>query len=53
MSAVLKQEPDKSEADETENLWREYERRKSQIPNDLSPTDYLRECRKIAEELGI
>lgn len=39
---------------ETElNKWIEYERRKAQIPADLPPEEYMRECARIAEGLGI
>ena len=32
--------------------WREYERRKAALP-DLTPDEYERACREIAEELGL
>lgn len=39
-------------ADEDENLWVEYERRKKELPV-LSPDEYIAAICKIAEELGI
>lgn len=38
---------------EQPNKWKEYERRKKQIPTDLKPFDYVAECTRIAKELGI
>lgn len=35
------------------NPWLEYERRKSQLPPDMPADERDRECRKIADELGI
>jgi hypothetical protein len=33
--------------------WERYEQKKSELPDDLSPTEYESECQKIAKELGI
>lgn len=49
MSTAPTKEPKQAET----NPWAEYERRKAQLSDDLTPQEYLRECRKIAEELGI
>lgn len=35
------------------NPWAEYERRKQELPKDLSPADREIECRRIADELGV
>jgi hypothetical protein len=35
------------------NKWIEYERRKGQISQDLSPAERDREIKRIADELGI
>lgn len=35
------------------NPWAEYERRKQQLPEDLSADERDRELRRIADELGI
>lgn len=39
-------------ADEEENLWLEYEKRKKELPI-LSPDEYMAAVCEIAEELGI
>lgn len=35
------------------NLWLEYERRKRELPDNLSPDEYNEACRKIADDLRI
>lgn len=35
------------------NVWAEYERGKQELPADLPADERDRECRKIADELGI
>ena len=35
------------------NPWEEYERRKKDLPDDLTPEEYTAEARKIADELGL
>lgn len=48
MSANAKQQPE-----EQKNLWLEYERRKAQIPQDMSQEERDVEIKRIADELGI
>lgn len=36
------------------SMWQEYERRKRRLAAfNLSPDEYMRQCRRIADELGI
>ena len=46
-------EPKKEEPKAEPNLWTDYERRKSELPTDLKPFDYIEACTRIARELGI
>lgn len=46
-------EPKKEAPKEEPNPWKEYERRKGEIPNDLNPQEYMAACERIAQELGI
>ena len=39
--------------EEKKNLWKEYERRKAQIPQELSQDERDAEIKRIADELGI
>lgn len=41
------------EKEQQKNPWKEYERRKAELPADLNPQQRDIELRKIADELGI
>lgn len=41
------------QTDQQANPWAEYERRKQALSPDLSPSERERECKRIADELGI
>lgn len=49
----MKEQTAQKRQEEPRDPWQVYEERKAELPNDLSPAEYLTACRKIAEELGI
>lgn len=41
------------EKEKPKNPWKEYERRKAELPEGLSADEYQAACKRIADELGI
>lgn len=58
MREAIRQSSGEAMTDDEENemieaLYREYERRKNELPDDLTPMEYVDAVREISDELGV